>query len=304
MSKNTKSFSECPMCGNPLMETDKFCSNCGQGNKSIRSSFLALIANFFEDYVAFDSKFFVTIIPLITNPGFLTLEFIRHRRSRYVSPIRLYLFISFVFFLVASLTSDPVDIIQDGQVNQDELITLKTDSVDISALAPRLDSIIAIDLDTIPEDERMETEIFQGIARLLKLPPKQRDDMLRSAIPVALVLAIPLLALILHILNWTNRRYYVDDVVFISHILSMVLLILLVLLPVELLLESRAITQIITFLGISAYFVIALRRVYNYSRTTAIVWGGVQLLIFTFVYMVSLLAVIFYVIYVNMISYY
>jgi hypothetical protein len=58
-----------------------------------------------EGLLHFDSKSLRTIRALVFSPGLLTLEFIRGRRARYVSPIRLYIFISFVFFMVISIST-------------------------------------------------------------------------------------------------------------------------------------------------------------------------------------------------------
>ena len=69
-------FSQCPSCGEKLEETDRYCRCCGQANKSIRGKITGLIGDFFKDYVAFDSKLVATLTPLITKPGFLSLEFV------------------------------------------------------------------------------------------------------------------------------------------------------------------------------------------------------------------------------------
>ena len=49
-----------------------------------------------------DSRLLQTLKLLLFKPGSLTREFSRNRRARYMSPIRLYLFTSFLFVLVLS----------------------------------------------------------------------------------------------------------------------------------------------------------------------------------------------------------
>ena len=39
-----------------------------------------------------------TLWPLFTKPGYLTLEYLAGRRVRYVTPMRLYLFLSIIAF--------------------------------------------------------------------------------------------------------------------------------------------------------------------------------------------------------------
>ena len=58
-----------------------------------------LIRHFFEDITHFDGKFFVTVKDLIVRPGFLTREYVAGRRVTYLNPIRMYIFISAVFFV-------------------------------------------------------------------------------------------------------------------------------------------------------------------------------------------------------------
>lgn len=79
---------------------DRYCHHCGQENTEPRESVGHLIAHFFKDITHFDGKFFGTLKRLATRPGFLTREFALGRRAHYVNPVRMYVFTSFVFFLI------------------------------------------------------------------------------------------------------------------------------------------------------------------------------------------------------------
>lgn len=59
-----------------------------------------LLSHFFNDITHFDGKFFSTSKDLILRPGFLSGEYLKGRRARYLNPIRMYLFTSFLFFLI------------------------------------------------------------------------------------------------------------------------------------------------------------------------------------------------------------
>ncbi|MDF2380664.1 DUF3667 domain-containing protein [Nostoc ellipsosporum NOK] len=52
------------------------------------------------DIFHFEGKFFKTTGLLIRKPGFLTAEYMRGRRMRYLHPVRMYLLTSAVFFLI------------------------------------------------------------------------------------------------------------------------------------------------------------------------------------------------------------
>ena len=78
---------------------ERYCTHCGQENTEPKESLGHLIGHFFEDVTHFDSKLFTTLKDLVLRPGFLTKEYVAGRRVRYLNPIRMYIFISAVFFL-------------------------------------------------------------------------------------------------------------------------------------------------------------------------------------------------------------
>lgn len=98
----------CLNCGTRLESEDLFCPHCGQKYLERQDlSFRHLIGESFLDYFHFDSKFFRTIFPLIFKPGQLTLEFIQGKRKTYVSPFRLFLVISIIYFLLLPFGREP-----------------------------------------------------------------------------------------------------------------------------------------------------------------------------------------------------
>ncbi|WP_018628164.1 DUF3667 domain-containing protein [Niabella aurantiaca] len=88
----------CLNCGHTV--TAHFCSHCGQENIEPRQPFYYLFTHFFEDLTHYDSKFWKTMKFLLFRPGRLTREFLAGRRMRYVPPVRLYIFLNFVTFLL------------------------------------------------------------------------------------------------------------------------------------------------------------------------------------------------------------
>ncbi|NIR48263.1 DUF3667 domain-containing protein [candidate division KSB1 bacterium] len=62
------------------------------------------MSEFLGDVFTFDSRFFRTFVPLIAKPGFLTVRFNAGQRVRYVPPLRLYLFVSVIFFFTLALS--------------------------------------------------------------------------------------------------------------------------------------------------------------------------------------------------------
>lgn len=89
----------CLNCGYEVPE--RFCSHCGQENTVQHETFGHLVKHFIADIFHYDSQLLITLKYLVIRPGFLTREYMAGRRVRYVNPIKLYVFISFVFFFTA-----------------------------------------------------------------------------------------------------------------------------------------------------------------------------------------------------------
>ena len=103
-AETTSAPTACPNCG--TLKQGRFCAVCGQNDRDyLRSLFPVLYQILAETFEA-DSRVWRTLGALFYRPGFLSLEFSRNRRAHYLSPFRLYLFTSLLFFLVLSLTVD------------------------------------------------------------------------------------------------------------------------------------------------------------------------------------------------------
>ena len=98
------STENCLNCGEVL--TGQHCSHCGQHSRVRVLSLWGLTRDVIGDLLDADSRVWRTLWPLAFRPGLLTQEFLRGRRASYTPPFRMYLVLSLVFFVVASL-SDP-----------------------------------------------------------------------------------------------------------------------------------------------------------------------------------------------------
>ena len=93
----------CPNCGSD--RPDRFCSHCGQNDRDYMRGLWSVVYEFFREMFELDSRLFRTLKSLLFKPGHLSSEFSRNRRAGYMSPVRLYLFTSFLFFLVLSISA-------------------------------------------------------------------------------------------------------------------------------------------------------------------------------------------------------
>ncbi|MCY3540480.1 MAG: DUF3667 domain-containing protein [Gammaproteobacteria bacterium] len=96
----------CSNCG--FARQGKWCSTCGQNDRDYRRLFPVLSEVVGEMFEA-DSRVWRSLRILFLQPGFLSLEFSRNRRAYYLSPFRLYLFASVLYFIVMSFFKGTVD---------------------------------------------------------------------------------------------------------------------------------------------------------------------------------------------------
>ena len=94
----------CDNCG--AEKIGHYCAVCGQSDRNYRRNVFPVIGEVLSETFEFDSRLFRTVPKLLIRPGFLSTEFSRNRRAAYLSPFRLYLFTSIVFFFVLSLSID------------------------------------------------------------------------------------------------------------------------------------------------------------------------------------------------------
>ena len=84
-------------------EPDEFCPRCGQQNHPVIIGFGHMVEEFLEGVFHFDGKVFRTAGLLLFKPGELTRRYLAGQRMPYVPPLRLYVFLSFVYFLLLSV---------------------------------------------------------------------------------------------------------------------------------------------------------------------------------------------------------
>jgi hypothetical protein len=217
--------SHCLNCGSPL--NGPYCSKCGQHDVDYSGSFLHIIEDALEGALHFDGKFFRSARYIFTRPGFLTTEFVAGRRVRYMHPVRLYVFASFLFFAVTLLMSHGVR--SDAAAAPDSSAkankAASPDSKEIGGpggmpkvhvnLSPPpdhatrswLDDPLSITVD--PKDKVSQRDLANEIWHLL---------------PAMLILCLPLLALVLKLVYIKSGRPYLEHIIFAIHIQALAFL--------------------------------------------------------------------------------
>ena len=241
--KIRRKTTRCLNCDRTLGEIYNYCPHCGQENNDHRVSFGTFVKDFFSNYFSFDSRIGRSLKPLFTQPGFLTNRFNEGQRKEYVHPLRLYLVVSLVFFFFLSL-SVSIQLANNPPKTSFGISasdSTKKDTVE-SILADRsltteqvVDSLKKMGEEDLPENW-FEQRLFNAGRRVESDGPQWFLGTFIQNMPIALLLAMPVLALLLKVAY--RRLYYVSHLVHVLHIHSVALLLFSVLVIVDLLLSA------------------------------------------------------------------
>ena len=179
MSKHYRKQNDCLNCGATVH--GKFCGNCGQENIDLHESFWHFISHSIGHYFHFDTKFFNTIVPLITKPGQLTLDYIEGKRTRYLQPISMFIFISIAYFLITPFLhpKEKVKELDNKIVNINTIQTLSEYKKGLSILPEQLKDI------SLKQINKGQIEYFRSLTKerqnqitdsLNKIASKQKNS--------------------------------------------------------------------------------------------------------------------------------
>lgn len=187
----------CPTCGS--MTTTKFCPNCGEkefspADLSVRHFFSHALGEFFH----FDSKIFRSFALLFTKPGFLTAEYLRGCRKRYLHPFQLFFVANLIYFVVQPYT---------GVSGLRTTLDIQVKMMPYRNFASRL----------VAHRLAVKGISFEQFSRSF--------DHLVDVQARSLVLVMVLIyAVILAVLQWRKKQFFGQHLVFCLHFMAFVLL--------------------------------------------------------------------------------
>ena len=130
--------------------TGHYCPNCGQSVNDYDKPFSFIFYNFLGDFFAFDTRFFRTLLALIIRPGFLTKEYFRGRRVRYAPPFRIFIFVSFVLFLLLQIyTNRGLNNVLDSEITAMDSSSVKSLDELVGQVNSNIDSTDKVELDSL-----------------------------------------------------------------------------------------------------------------------------------------------------------
>lgn len=291
MSDAAVAHAACRNCDTALQPDYEFCPHCGQETHDEPPRFLEFVHEFITHYVALEGRLWKSLWLLLARPGQLTLEYLAGRRNRYVWPLRLFLTLSFLFFLTLKLLPSQEPMVE-GLPNAAELATEAASEVaaETAAAASSAASArqgLSLDLSTadwLSPGLRERVKRFE--ARLSSNPAQEFERIgqtFMSRLPTLILVFQPLFAALLALLYWPRRMHYGAHFVFALHLhafwyLCLWLVWVLPFAPVKFAVWAWS----------NVYVLLALRRVYGGGWTGTLLrasalavlhWCGLTLLL-------------------------
>lgn len=225
----------CLNCGAELH--GDYCHACGQKASAHHLGMHDVAHDAMHELLHLDGKILQTMKLLLFRPGQLTREFIEGRRVRYVSPIRLYLTWSVIFFALTAIVPGA----REG-------IVKATPSKDATAIEKK------------KADEQAE---------------KLGESLLHN-LPRTMFVLMPMFGLLTWAFYRRQQPYYVPHLYFAIHLHAFVFCILATGVLLGMAGRPGKVVGMALFLTAFPYHFIALQRVFGGSRGTTF-WKGVTI---------------------------
>lgn len=189
---------DCLNCGQHVEE--HFCTHCGQENIEIKEDAIHMITHAVADYFHFESKFLGTIKPLLLQPGWLSKLYVAGKRVAFIHPIKLYIFISIVFFLfiLSSKKSEQAELesTKSSQPSKLKIERLESDLKNPAFSQMQRDSVVRAAVAEVTDEESERTQRTLDSELLIEsdstlaayenrqkvLPKNERDNFLKHYI--------------------------------------------------------------------------------------------------------------------------
>jgi hypothetical protein len=227
-------------------------------------------------YIYFDSKFFKTLIPLITKPGFLVNEYNNGKRNKYLTPVKLYFFLSFLYFFLSFNFGGVIEtsvMEVRGKGSNDSNLRQETIFVyhfDTTSTVQKYDSIQS----TLPANQRDGSISTWYNRRFIGKLEKWKgnytmfsetlNEKFNATIPQIVFLLMPFVALLLKLFYLKRKIYLIDHLTFSLNLHAFVFLLLSIFLGIDMLLvDFQDLSSLLFLILLLTYIFVAFRKVYN-----------------------------------------
>ncbi len=296
--KDNGELKECQNCG--YKDRGNFCSNCGQSFTALNRPLKDILAEV-GDIVNLDSRIIRSIFPFLFKPGFLTREYLAGKRKTYMSPFRLYLLMSLLFFFLAQSTSKKISEAGENwlQVTADTTDMVRDDSTVIEIL--KNDSIFMVDIDTTDVNKsirkaKRRKRLREGAIDALTNKAIFLQNFYRT-ISYVLFLLMPVFAILLKLLYVRRRVFYIEHLMFSINMHSFMLLVFSMMIILSQILKENSEYIAFMYILVPVYFTAGMKRFYQQALWKIILKEMILGGIYTIILLVSLLVAGFITLY-------
>ncbi|MFA6467467.1 MAG: DUF3667 domain-containing protein [Bacteroidota bacterium] len=254
----------CKNCGIELH--GEYCSACGQRDKDLYIPVKELAGEFIEVIPSFDQRMFRTFRSLLLEPGRLTAEYLSGKRKKYLSPFKFYLFISFLFFFVDSLSlSESKKELRSEFANMDSSITVINGDSSAVSLRSRRSNVVFTIADTAKVEKLFGRRFLEGF-RSTRNDPEEFFNKVKEHLPKIVFLLLPVFALLLKLVYIRLKILYIRHLVFSFYFHSFIFFILLIDTLFEMVMpKGTHLYGNIIMLSIPVYLYAGLKNAYHQS---------------------------------------
>jgi hypothetical protein len=257
--KKYREETNCLNCGAEVI--GKFCHVCGQENVEVRDNFFSMVWHFITDYFHFDSKFFRSLLPLFTRPGFLTKEYWEGRRMRYIPPLRLFFFVTIIFMISTSYFYSKYGTrMKNSMITRDSQMK-RYDSVGLADIHDTTKVYLKAWKKTVTGKELREMKVRDD--RQFRKLQAGLDFVFKNLKYITFFL-LPVYALWFKLLYIRRKAFYIDHIIYVMHLQTFVYVLLTVffVLPVVFPKFADFLIQVLLAV-IFIYILFSLRFLYN-----------------------------------------
>jgi hypothetical protein len=275
----TDTARHCRNCAAVL--TDDYCAQCGQRDRDRELRMVDLAGEAFEDLSHLDGRLWRTLLGLTFRPGKVTADYLGGHRARYLPPLRLYLVISFVVFLLMSLSPVQATFSTDPNIDLSEIreeqgrgiyVPVERESGETEVLTlQQFFNEQREDAEGVPDWLAPWLERLANNAANIEADPDEFVGELIQRLPQMMFLLLPLFALILQLAYAFSGFHYLQHFIFSLHYHTTAFIYFILLYPGKLLLPGDF--GGVVLLALFIYLPVALVRVYGSSVGGAIFKG-------------------------------
>jgi hypothetical protein len=283
MSDDATDFasSRCPNCSAEL--TGPFCAACGQRQIDIDRPLREIVGEAIDAFFSFDARIVWTLVPLLSRPGKLTVEFLAGRRARYVHPFKLYFAISVLFFIGLSLSGYSIVRVDDEGDGPVRVFTTDGSGPPVASGEP---GPAATEAGSNGDQNSLVGRFFRSFFELYESDPERFNEVFADRLAKVMIVLVPVFALVLRALF--RRRRYIAQLVFSLHLHSFAFLVVLAGIAVDSVAgteQGQGWGNALASTAIAVYTFLALRRFVGQGRLVTVM----KMVVLLVLYLISLI---------------